>query len=843
MRGRLEHIFLALVCCCFTATRLSGQILQESGTEVYPWVQATDRPYAVTNGLEGKHLMIAASHGYYSDGARWKWQRPPLYTTMEDLLTQSIVTQYLVPMLENAGAVVYTARERDPFPVNYTTTVASGIFTHKNSKVWKKQKSGKNQHYLALTCQDSHKQEIVTWEPGIREETRASVYVRYRSMSNSIPDARYTVYHSGGQTSFTVNQTMGSGVWVYLGTFDFGTGRNQCKVTLSNYSDYKGIVVADEVRIGGGSRKGVPLYFLGSLYNAQNNGAPDSVTAHYKTSKHYNNDIWSRPIMANYLSGNSATNPADNGTGVPLDLLLNLHTDAGAKCRDSIVGTLGIITHSYNDTPLGNGKSRKTLKEFGQSVTDAFAKDLSKYTGREWTNRGVRDGNYCETRETDIPSMILEMLSHQNFWDMRYALQPEFRFFMARSLYNALLKYTSGKRQATIAPLAVKDFAIGLKGSDTLVLSWVPQKDKYFKSEMPTGYIVYTATGNNGFDNGVYVQDTNYVFVPRRDIVYKFRVVAANSGGISFPSETLSAHVSSKFKAKKILIINAFNRLSGPEQNIRYSSTGFDLIEDPGTDYMENRILSGYQTDFSVVSPSSPKEIPENIGYGSRTFAGNVYSGNTFDYTAIHGKAFLDAGAYTFVSASAGAFTKRVVKAEDFYITDIICGAQKYQPSDTLTHNNFTLFNQDFTQCIGQYLTSPDSRLLISGAYIGSELQTSPQAQLLASELGIDVTEPASSTSDSKVSIAGGGSFKLEIWPSRKVCATTRYNRLKPTTEGDILMRFNQSKSLAAITHANSNCRTVSLAFPFENIEEKSRNLVMKKIIDYLAGNIQNNLK
>lgn len=41
------------------------------------------------------------------------WQRPRLFCTTEDLFTQSIVVPYLIPMLENAGAVVFTPRERD----------------------------------------------------------------------------------------------------------------------------------------------------------------------------------------------------------------------------------------------------------------------------------------------------------------------------------------------------------------------------------------------------------------------------------------------------------------------------------------------------------------------------------------------------------------------------------------------------------------------------------------------------------------------------------------------------------------------------------------------------------
>ena len=42
------------------------------------------------------------------DKGCWEWQRPRLFCTTEDLFTQSFVIPYIIPMLENAGAIVYT---------------------------------------------------------------------------------------------------------------------------------------------------------------------------------------------------------------------------------------------------------------------------------------------------------------------------------------------------------------------------------------------------------------------------------------------------------------------------------------------------------------------------------------------------------------------------------------------------------------------------------------------------------------------------------------------------------------------------------------------------------------
>ena len=69
-----------------------------------PWTQLMSRPYQPTKGLKGRHLTVAASHGYYYDLNKsvWAWQRPTLYCTTEDLLTQTftvpIMNRHLNPM-------------------------------------------------------------------------------------------------------------------------------------------------------------------------------------------------------------------------------------------------------------------------------------------------------------------------------------------------------------------------------------------------------------------------------------------------------------------------------------------------------------------------------------------------------------------------------------------------------------------------------------------------------------------------------------------------------------------------------------------------------------------------
>ena len=58
-----------------------------------PWVKNVSLPYSIDRGLQGHHLSLWASHGRYYDQSKgqWRWQRPQLFCTTEDLFTQTIV--------------------------------------------------------------------------------------------------------------------------------------------------------------------------------------------------------------------------------------------------------------------------------------------------------------------------------------------------------------------------------------------------------------------------------------------------------------------------------------------------------------------------------------------------------------------------------------------------------------------------------------------------------------------------------------------------------------------------------------------------------------------------------
>ena len=140
-----------------------------------PWVKNVSRPKQPTAALAGKHLSVWQSHGSYYDKQKgfWKWQRPLLFSTTEDLFTQTIVVPYLIPMLENAGAVVFTPRERDWQPNEVIVDNDKGSYVP--SDVIYDGYNPFSEGSVKKTHATKHEEEFVTYQPNIPESGNYAV--------------------------------------------------------------------------------------------------------------------------------------------------------------------------------------------------------------------------------------------------------------------------------------------------------------------------------------------------------------------------------------------------------------------------------------------------------------------------------------------------------------------------------------------------------------------------------------------------------------------------------------------------------------------------------------------
>ena len=121
-----------------------------------------------------------------------------------------------------------------------------------------------------------------------------------------------------------------------------------------------------------------------------------------------------------------------------------------------------------------------------------------------------------------------------------------------------------------------------------------------------------------------------------------------------------------------ILVVNGFNRLSGPAVINNEDEQGFDLREDIGVSYGKTLGWNGYQQVFSKYNAGT--EGPDGLGFSDESLAGKVIMGNTFNYTVEHTEAIATAYKYNIVSSSSEAAFSRKLNLDKYKCIDLILG-------------------------------------------------------------------------------------------------------------------------------------------------------------------------
>jgi hypothetical protein len=729
-----------------------------------PLIQNVNDPWQATHGLFNNYIALWHSHGWYYEPRlkRWEWQRARLFQSVEDLGPMSFTIPYLVPMLENAGANVFLPRERD-LQIN-EVIVDNDSYSELNPYYQEKSSgdsigwhTGKKSGFAVgnppydswinpfnlgtyrWTYTKINPTTEINWIPQISEEGKYAVYISYAMSDSNTSDAHYTVFHSGGKTEFLVNQQMGGGTWIYLGEFIFKKGLNpdSGKVVLTNTSTVAGkIVSADAVRFGGGMGNiiregqvsGRPRYTEAARYYLQYAGMPDTLVYTLSANTNdYTDDYKGRGEWVNYLKGapfGPNRNRMEKGLNIPIDLSLAFHTDAGISTNDTVIGTLSIYCTFDAETLLvfPDSVSRFANRDFADILQTQIVEDIRILHDPQWNRRGLWDRAYSEAYRPNVPAALLELLSHQNFLDMQFFLDPRFKFNASRSIYKAMLRFiaTQNQRDFVVQPLPVTHFAAEFKKAGEVYLKWKPQKDPLETSAVPSGYIVYTRTENNGFDNGVFVKDTLFSIDDLRPgTIYSFKVCAVNEGGKSFSSEILSV-CWFEDDPEPVLIINGFDRICGPQTVDTDVFKGFVDFLDAGVP--DKFDLSHVGTQFNF-TPNSKWSDDDSPGFGS-SFADKetqIIPGNTFDFPFIHGSALKNLGK-SFVAVSDEAVEEAVIRLNDYKYINLILGEEK---KTKRPKNELDFDYSVFTPAMQEKLTSfcqSGGNLFISGAYVGTDV-------------------------------------------------------------------------------------------------------------------------
>ncbi len=847
-----------------------------------PIIKRVDELYVTFKGLDEKNIVLWHSHGWYYDHieGRWEWQRPRLFQTVEDLASSAFTIPYLIPMLENAGAKVFVPRERD-FQTNEiiidndiesSSYLETGIWETNNQRAYLYENKFYQLYenpFIKGTSRYTYSKEketaSVTWLPFFTEIGYYSVYITYNSSAENVDDALYTIYHLGGKTVFKVNQQIGGNTWIYLGKFKFLKGQNENlgKVVLSNKS--KNIlrkVSADAVRFGGGYSQVMkngkisekPKFFEASKYYLQMIGVPDTLVYNInEDTSDYIDDYQSRAEFVNYLMGypNGPTVDSSKGLGIPIDISIAIHTDAGISESDTTVGTMAIYSYRDRNDSLKfpNGISRLTNRDYSDIVQTQVVETIRKKYDKIWNRRILMDSKYSEAYRANIPSMILEILAHQNYKDMKFFHDPRFRFDVSRSIYVGMLKFLSEHYQYeyVVQPLPVTHFKAEFYKGNNVLLIWKPQYDFIEKSAAPEAYIIYTRINNSGFDNGILVYNNKYIVEDiSEDDIYSFKVVAVNRGGKSFPSEILSvSYVDNK---SPILIVNGFNRIAGPKVVDEPNFKGFVSSLDFGVPYLYDLHFTGEQYDFK---PSSKFINNDSPGHGASksNYETQIIAGNTFDFSYVHGQAIRDCG-YSFVSVSDEALIDEPIFLDKYKMIDLIYGEEKetHWPlsyTDSLLGTQYKILPNKLKNKLDNYLKK-GGNLFISGAYLATDVfindsLNNRKHKFVEDKLKFRFGSNYSSSNGKVISSEEDFNFGFDpiefcTFHNDSIYAVESPDGLLPTEDSKTILRYQENNISAGIAYKNEY-GVVAVGFPFETILSRNhRKILMQKVIDYFMS-------
>ncbi len=576
----------------------------------------TYNPGRPAGALSGKTIFLSPGHGWYYSSVlgRWATQRGNTYGVIEDHSNGEAVLQHLARYLHNAGANVWTTRERD-LNTNMvivdnndgspTFTTTGSWPTGTSAGTWK----GANYQYSAVSTTETA---VATYVPNIPEAGYYSVSTWTPSASNRATDATVRVNHTGGTTTHTINMQRDGNTWRFLGVYYFNAGNDSTSgsVEISNKgADLSKYVVADAVRFGGGMGDYVDGGSVSGKPRWEESGAYYPVFMGKGTAA--GGTVSSMPLYADWESESWEDS-----------IYFSWHTNASTGSGHGT--SVWVYGPGSPPSPFGEFSGIAGSDSLATRIRDEVVNDLRiAWNDASWPGYlySAWFGELNPSYNDEMPSCLIEVAYHDSATDANSILDPRFRDMVSRAVYQAIVKWwrydadgpnTTAITHATLLPEPPTHLAVRNTGGGEVRVSWhAPQYNNgnNLLGDAAVGYLVQRSEDGFGFSDG---EPTTNLYMDFTDLTpgrtYYFRVVAVNTGGYSFASEIGAVRVS--VSASPILVVNGFDRL---DKSAMLSE------DDP------------YDTDPML---RERMERMNNYAY-SRTFAAAIEpTGVAFDYCA-----------------------------------------------------------------------------------------------------------------------------------------------------------------------------------------------------------------
>ncbi len=737
-----------------------------------------------SRALEGKTIYVSAGHGWRWNGWEWRPQRGITEGIIEDHNNAEAVGQYLIPYLENAGATVIPARERDWNTARVIVDNDQGAPSYIEAGAWA---TGGAPGYAGGTYRWSSTvagapTATASWQIAVPRPGIYALYAWVYPGVNRAPDAHYAISHASGTAHVRLDQRIRQRTWRYLGTFPFYAGT--ATVTLDNVSAVGSgaVVIADALRLGSGafdSLNGIVTdgtyppqrvwWEIGAFYYSQWMGL------NYDDWEGFN-DVVARPMYARW---NHA------GTGEDA-LFISWHTN----------GYNGTVRGTESYVHNGDTYSRTLGSiQLQTAIHTELLRDIRAGWDAGWVDRGQRQNDLGELRmlwddnpATRMPGVLLEIAFHDQPDDARALKDPRFNLLAARAVYQGIVRYFEQRDGVDLLTLPEPPTHLRVQnlGGGAVRVAWQPSPTDGvgLRGEAATGYRVYASPDGFAWGAPVAVAGTSHTLtgLSAGQTLY-VRVTATNDGGESFPTEVLGARVGDQ---PTLLIVNGFDRLDVDGIVIEY-----DPVEGPNARMWVKQM-------------------------------------NSRDYVVDHGVSV--PSAYAWNSASNEAVADGFVSLQDTALVDWLLGEEATLEDGTL--------NAAERAALTAFLNSGRA-LLISGSNLAWDLEAAERAPLFLRET-LRAGYVADDAQTYTVQPTAGGAF-AGLAPF-SFNAAGDYDAdapdvLSPVNGGAAALGYVGGMGGAAAVQYVSGCqRLLVLGFPLEVVPRASRDGVMARALDFLAA-------
>jgi N-acetylmuramoyl-L-alanine amidase len=541
-------------------------------------------PAATVRGegsLANKVIYLSPGHGFTWEAGltSWRTQRPTTNAIIEDLVSIETLSQYLMPMLLNAGARVVPVRELDlqtnlvlvdNGEAGYAEQGAG--FSTSSVAGWGRPAFPMNGTELPfsmgtnrLMTSAATATASATYTASIPQDGYYDVSVSYSAFSARVTDAHYVVRHAGGESHFRVNQQRHGGTWVQLGRFYFRRG-GTAQVVVQNDSTGSGNISLDAVKFGGGlglinrgsGVSGRPRFEESSRYHAEFAGAPLAVFAPSSNTPGADrtNDIGTRSRFAAWVH-----EPGEDAVYVAW------HTNAAnqiAQGTETYVYGPNSADGTLNFTGVDGGL--QLAQAIHQEMINDFRQDAG-WNRPTWPDRRVRSANFGELNpgnNPETPSTLLEIAFHDTPADAAHLKEPAFRYLAARAIAQGIIRYFATKdgRPVIFPPEPPTHVSAVSMGVGLALVRWraSPTDAQGVRGAAATSYRVYSSDDGLAWDDGLDVAAGLSTTLSVGTKAKYFRVAGVNVGGVSFPSGVVGVRPTGAGRPKA-LVVNGFDRL------------------------------------------------------------------------------------------------------------------------------------------------------------------------------------------------------------------------------------------------------------------------------------------